>query len=329
MATVTEIIEHSVNLQYSTTEYLVNSVCFVVALTGLLLNGMMLIAATIYEVSDNPPRAILLLLLCVSDMGYCLINVIFIGTNLLAGGWFTGAIGCYVNGLLLLFTVSLSVCTILLLNVEFYVSVRFGYTVSKQVVIICIVCEVLYAISILVMTFYGASPEAMALEPGKILCITNWQIENSVAVTMFLYISVISIICEAIASLSMHLDLIAFYKKMPKRTNKIQYALMLKASIITVTYFICWVPYLTKIIYAMTTHRSIGFTETVISTVFLELKAVLNPCILIAFDARLRASIYSLIGRKVGGLTHASTVLELQVNDTREEGEDTKPLILD
>ncbi|KAJ3312690.1 hypothetical protein HDV04_002834 [Boothiomyces sp. JEL0838] len=151
----------------------------ILGLTGALGVAVVL-AATLPR--KNNPSTVLLLSLCWADLVFCLSAVIFgikgnldLITDLAAGGWSSGKLGCILDTILVLGGCFASVLTILAITFERYLAVMHGKLLDASKVRKMI--GAIWGGSLLIAFFpwyTGTYGNAIGLQPGRQICTVAW-----------------------------------------------------------------------------------------------------------------------------------------------------------
>ncbi|KAI8910472.1 hypothetical protein EDD86DRAFT_246832 [Gorgonomyces haynaldii] len=320
MATISELptLDPSL-LLFSLKNYIYVSIEGSSHVIAIILTSIVILATFRQQQTTS---SLLILSMCFGDMSLLLGQAVFAFYNLLNGRVAVGQIGCFFNGIFVIFGAYVSVLAVFFISVERYMAVVAERPISKKMAWWMIGSNLCFSS---VVTFVPAAiPQRyylFALQTSKEACAMAWWVRDPLhiwvnlsavltisvatsAVTVAYYCVIVKYL--SLKSLTQPKRRMSIIQTVRKHSAEIQDVslykkerrLLIKCIAITLTFIIAWTGYFTKVLYEMIMQRPVDEDWDSIATTAVAFNALLNPILLYSLDNQIKSHVNDFFGIK-------------------------------
>ena len=247
------------------------------------------------------------LIFCISISNFIFITtlvVFFIIDSIANVGFSTGAIGCFLEVFILIIAAATMSFFNILLTAYRYLTVTQQVDVLRHSVTSLIVFGTITIVTVCSCFLFSTFAEnGLIIQVRPIYfryCMPSFTSRRAINI-LFLLLLVSVTILTLLGFIISYLEIIFLFKKLfaKKNTEERQvkeHLLIKKAICITSAYAVCWIPYISMILYEIISGTPVLVVFDILASVLVSLNPAINAVVLYFFDANIRYQIRLLFG---------------------------------
>ena len=238
--------------------------------------------------------------LCLADLVFGLIQVIFLPSQIVHGGFSWGAVGCNLNFYLTMVSIAISILSIASIAIEKYLATNWFTDISRLQSGLWAVFLWIYPMVAFSSPFlFGFSQEIVTLTEDSLFCLVRWNAQDFSS-QFLIWVVILSLFFIFSATIFSYTNVFLSYHRarknsLKKQKTKNEKAILKKCLALTLVFLCAWIPECCKIAYQITTKKSVDPLFDTLSSFCVTLNAMLDPLMVTLLDARLKQDIKKTI----------------------------------
>ncbi|KAJ3306898.1 hypothetical protein HDV03_003935 [Kappamyces sp. JEL0829] len=313
-------------IPYTTAQLGAEVVHTVVSMVGLVCESLV-IYASLQNRNFQSSGTVLVLSLCVADLLFSLLIVVYGVIDIREGGWSMGPTGCLVNAFLVLVTCAVSLLSLFAIALERYLIIINQRIVTAREQLLCVAGIWLGSIAICLIPIATQTHyQVFSLETSLMLCAVAWFdthpipllcsgltmtiISSSVFGMSYCYTSILyrywtnnrrketaSQLQMQSAAKTEDMSRQGFFYYLGITNVSLQERkLFLKTTSMSGVFILCWLPYTAKVIYELASQTPSSSEWTAFFNIMASSNPTFNALLLIVFDPRVKSTLMELFG---------------------------------